>query len=816
MTLFKTGRVLALTLAAALALAACENSEDRAERHYNTALELVEQGDVTRALLELRNVFRYNGTHLEARRLFADLNLEQGDTSMAMRHYLLLAEQDPDNLEVRHILAESAIDQNNWEEARRHGEAAFEIDPDAPRSVLLGIALEYREAVMARDTAAQSAIYQNVAGLIADQPDEILLRRIAIDYLISSPEPASARPEIEAAIALRPMDERLHYTKVRLLHDLGETDAVTEQLEMMFELFPRNQDIEQELVRWYMSQDRPDRAEAFLRAQAEAHPDETDRKMTVVGFLEAVQGQSAARAELERLVRDTEEANAVNTFRAALALLDFRDGATEQAISTLETIIAESEQSDTQRELRIQLAGMYLQLGREDDARAQVTTILEQDRTHVEALLQRATWSLQDGELLQAQSDLRAAQAQDPNNPVIMTFLAAAFARDGSIDLAGEQLARAVQASNNGAAETLRYVAFLREQGRTSAIEPLLSDALRNAPSDLNLLTAMAEHYLRNNRWSEAGALVNRLAETSGEEGPRRAQQLRAAILLGQNQIDEGLSVLQDQVRPGDEDVSAVAVVLSAQVRAGRTEAARAYIAELIAAQPDTPELLLLSANLEALLGNAQQAEENYRAVLNARPDADNASVLLYGLLRGEGRDSDADEVLDAGLTAAPDSIPLLLIRARELEDLGEFDAAIGIYEQMQALAPNNIVAANNLASMLTTYRESEEDLARAAELARPLRDSTIPAFQDTYGWIAFRLGNLEEARVRLEPAAESLPNEPLVQYHLGRLMIALDREEEAIPQLERAIELMQGRDLPQLVSARQHLEALRNPPAAN
>ncbi|MGY6694820.1 MAG: tetratricopeptide repeat protein [Roseinatronobacter sp.] len=816
MTSFKTGRVLALTLAATLALAACESSEDRAERHFNAALELVERGDVTRALLELRNVFRHDGTHLEARRLFADLNLEQGDIGMAMRHYLLLSEQDPDNIEVRHILAEAAIDQNNWEDARRHGDAALELDPDAPRSVLLGIALDYREAVRERDAAAQSRIFQSVAQRIEDQPDEILLRRIAIDYLISSPEPASALPEIEAALTLRPRDERLHYTKVRLLHDLGETDAVTEQLELMFELFPNNEEIELELVRWYMTQDRPDLAEAFLRAQAEAHPDETDRKMTVVGFLESVQGQMAARAELERLVQDTEDAEAVNTFRAALALLDFRDGATDRAMSTLESIIADTEQSDTQRELRIQLAGMYLQLGREDDARTQVTTILEQDRTHVAALVQRATWSLQDGELLQAQSDLRSAQAQDPNNPLIMTFLAAAFARDGSIDLAGEQLARAVQASNNRAAETLRYVAFLREQGRTSAIEPLLSDALRIAPSDIDLLTALAEHYLRNNRWSEAGALVNRLADTAGDEGQRRAQQLRAAILLGQNQIDEGLSVLQDQVRPGDEDVSSVAVVLSAQVRAGRSEAARAYIADLIADQPDSAELRLLSANLDALLGNAQEAEASYRAVLDARPDADNASVLLYGLLRGEGRDDDAEEVLDAALTAAPNSIPLLLIRARELEDAGEFDEAIGIYEQMQALAPNNIVAANNLASMLTTYRESEEDLARAAELARPLRDSTIPAFQDTYGWIAFRLGNLEEARVRLEPAAESLPNEPLVQYHLGRLLIALEREEEAIPQLERAIELMQGRDLPQLASARAHLEALRNPPAAN
>lgn len=813
MRITTSGIAVAIAFAATLALAACESSEDRAERHYASALELVEQGDTTRALLELRNVFRHNGTHLEARRLFADLNMAAGDAALAMRHYLLLSEQDPDNVEVRQILAEQAINQNDWTEAVRHGEVAIARAPQEPRSVALSLALDYRRAVMDRDNAAQTAVFERVQTEIGEQPDNLILRRISIDYLTSRPDPGRAMPDLEAALALRPNDVRLHYALVQLLNTIGDADAVTEQLERMIALFPENEELEPEIVRWHMSQNRPDRAKDFLRAQAAAHSDDPARLMSVVSLMLATEGRAAARAELNALISSTPES--ADIFRSSLAVLDFQDGETDAAIAEMTALIESSEPSDTQRDMRLQLAQMYIALGRTDEARVEIETILTQDPTNVTALVQRAAWLLQERELLQAQSDLRSAQSQDPRNPLIMTYLASAFALDGAMDLAGEQLALAVQASGNGAEETLRYVSFLRQENRTSAIETLLTDALRVAPQNIDLLSAMAEFYLRASRWGEARGLVDRLAAVPGEEGPRLAQQLRAAILLGQDQIDEGLSILQDQVRPDDGNISPVAVVVAAQVRAGRTQAARDYLEGLLAERPDSPELLLLSANLEALLGNADIAEARYRTVLAEQPDADNASVLLYGLLRGEGRDEDADEVLLTGLENTPDSIPLMLIRARELEVRGEFDAAITIYEQMQELTPDNIVAANNLASMLTTYRESEEDLERAAVLARPLRGSTIPAFQDTYGWIAFRQGNLVEAESHLVPAAESLPNEPLVQYHLARLLIAQDRTEEAIIQMERAIELMEGRPLPQMESARAQLDLLLNPAPA-
>ena len=72
--------LLVLALAAGLFLTACEDDQTRAERYYQSALTLMQEGDVERALIELRNVFLNDGFHREARQLYADTVLDGADS----------------------------------------------------------------------------------------------------------------------------------------------------------------------------------------------------------------------------------------------------------------------------------------------------------------------------------------------------------------------------------------------------------------------------------------------------------------------------------------------------------------------------------------------------------------------------------------------------------------------------------------------------------------------------------------------------------------------------------------------------------------
>ena len=146
----------ALALIAMMTLSGCESSEEKAERYYESGLALLEAGDTERALVEFRNVFKYNGFHKEARKTYADTVLKQGNVQEAYGQYLRLIEQYPDTADVRQILAELAITRGDWAEAERHGREALRLAPDAPGVRAVAVALDYRQAVLAHDDAARA------------------------------------------------------------------------------------------------------------------------------------------------------------------------------------------------------------------------------------------------------------------------------------------------------------------------------------------------------------------------------------------------------------------------------------------------------------------------------------------------------------------------------------------------------------------------------------------------------------------------------------------------------------------------------------
>ena len=148
-------------------------------------------------------------------------------------------------------------------------------------------------------------------------------------------------------------------------------------------------------------------------------------------------------------------------------------------------------------------------------------------------------------------------------------------------------------------------------------------------------------------------------------------------------------------------------------------------------------------------------------------------------------------------------------IKAGEYERAENFDGAIKIYEDLYEIDSNSMIVANNLASLITTYRDDVESLERAFTIARRLRETDIPAFQDTYGWIEYRRGNFEDALEYLEPAAAGLPKDPLAQFHLGMTYAALKNTIKAREVLTRALEIAGDSPLKQFKVAKETLDGL-------
>lgn len=807
----RRGTLGALILAASLGLSACQSSEEKAEDFYQSGLELLAAGDEERALIQFRNVFDYNGFHLEARKTYADILLKRGEVQEAYGQYLRLIEQYPDTVPVRQTLAETAFDLGDWTEVELHGRAAIALAPEDPRSKAIAIALAYREATLARNTADQEKLAAEASALVAVHPENPLARRVIIDRLMTGPTPEAAAPEIDAALALDPDSFVLNSMKLNILSRDVTTDAFGAQLQKMVDLFPANADLKQALISWYMSNGDADKAETFLRAEAARDGAGLPERISVVQFLSAVRGREQARAELDRLIAAAPEAPETAVYRSLLATMDFEEGKVNEAIAAMDSILNDAPRTDQTRDIEVIFADILAQSGQQDRSDALIAKILTEDPSNVGALKIRASRAIATDRIGDAIVDLRAAQDQAPQDAEIMALLATAFQRDGSLDLAGEQLANAVRASGSAPEQSLRYAAFLRSQGRSGVAETVLTDARRVSPDNPAILLALAELAVEAGNWAAAQNIATNLRQLELPETQQAAQQVQAAILLGQNRIDEGLELLADQASAGEGDIRALSLLISAQLRNGKTEEAQSLLTAELSKSPDSPDLRLIQAQVDAILGRSAEAEATLRALMTEAPEAEAPARLLFGLLLGEGRVDEADATLTAALAAQPESATLLWMQAGRLEARDDFEGAISIYERLYAQNSADPIIANNLASMLSTYRSDPESLDRAATIARRLRDTTVPAFQDTYGWIAYRRGDLQEALTYLEPAASALANDPVVQFHLGRLYADLGRNDEAKVQFQRALDLGGERKLPQLEEAQVLLEQLGN-----
>lgn len=801
-----------LLVLAMLALAGCESSDRKAERYYQSALTLMQEGDVDRALVELRNVFKYNGFHKDARKLYADTQLSRGNVNEAYSQYLRLIEQYPDTLDVRLTLAALALDRGNWDEVERHGNAAIALAPDDPGSRAVAVALSYRKALQAQDNAARDAATDQAETLLAADPDNRIARRVAIDGRLQQNDLPAALTLVEGALEQQSNNLELHMLRFRILANLGDAKAASAALEATYQQFPDRAEVGDELIRWYLMQRDLDGAESLLRRLAGDDPHLLEEQATLVRFLVRARGPEVAMAELDGLIAKATDPAARDFYHSLRAALDFEAGDHEGAIIATQKLLEGAEATDQTRRIRVMLARMLLDTGNPVGAREQVETVLSEDPGQVSALKMRAHFLLDEDKPDAAILDLRAALNGAPRDPAIMEAMAEAHLRAGARDLAGERMAMAVEVSDSAPEYALPYARFLLQDGRLQTAESVLVAARRNSPGNPDILNELGRIWIEQDNTTALQELLQQLRATDSPQARTMAANLEAAMLMRQGRSDEGMAILEKEAG-GDADGEAadrsLAALVISRLGNGEIEAAREAVDAARAARPDAATPRLLSAMVAAMSGDPATAEADLRALIADDPGAEAPVSRLVSLLAAQGRTSEAIGVLEAGMAAQPESTALPLMRAGFYRADGDFDQAIALLEKVYAANSDDVTVANDLASMLADYRDDAPSLDRAYTIGRRLSGLKVPSFQDTLGWIEYRRGNHAQALASLKAAAEAIPDDPLIQLHLGIAYAAMGRGDEARPHLEQGLQAAKSRPLPHVDEAQKILDGL-------
>lgn len=308
--------------------------------------------------------------------------------------------------------------------------------------------------------------------------------------------------------------------------------------------------------------------------------------------------------------------------------------------------------------LRLELARLYRQAGRPDQARGVMDALADTGADSAQSLFARALFARELGEWAQVQVLLEQVPAGS-RDAEMTTLLDTAWV--------------------HGQAAQARALVQARRDGEAQMLLARVESALGERASDPAVIATLAGAYADIGSGQRAMVLAERLLEGS----PGVEQRLQYASVLLQAGRDSEVAAMLRQLEDApvtaaqraDLDALRSGYVLR-QVDAlrelGNLEGAYEVLAPELARQPDEPGNIAALARLYASAGDHGQALALYRQQLQLAPD-DVDGLTAAAASAGAMRDLDlAGQYLEQALALAPESPDVLAAAGRVYRDAGK------------------------------------------------------------------------------------------------------------------------------------------------
>jgi tetratricopeptide (TPR) repeat protein len=472
----------------------------------------------------------------------------------------------------------------------------------------------------------------------------------------------------------------------------------------------------------------------------------------------------------------------------ALAEFDIGESKFADAATRFAALIKASTAADDIAAARTRLADLSFSQKNIAGTESVVADLLKADARSVAGLRLRGMVRIEQGRTEEAVGDLRQALNDQPKSPELLMLLGRAYERAGSIELADKNYSDAMKAANYAPRVGLDYATFLERRGIRQHAENVLTELATRNPGEVGVLSALAQAKLARQDWVGAQEIAEALRKLGNQAGT--ADQIVAAVLGGQRKYEESLGVLQSAQASNPNALQPMYALVRTYIQAQRADRAEAFLQSVLKANPANADAYVLLGFAQLARNAPNDAEKSFSSAIERQPKSVGGYQALADLHLRRGNRDAAVAVVRAGLNQLPGNSVLRLIEAGTLELKREYEAAIAAYEGMLKDEPGSMVVANNLASLLSDQRTDKASLERASVVAARLRNSPLPHFKDTLGWISFQRGDHKAAVPLLEDAARELPNVALVRYHLAMAYGAIDQQGKAADQLRQALEL--------------------------
>ena len=645
--------------------------------------------------------------------------------------------------------------------------------------ILAGQAQENNDAIL-------KEVQQNVDGLLKRNPKSWEGHKLSGDLAMlataklyraakvqdAKQELGVAISEYRQALAVKPGDPIITLALGRTLVVDGETGEAETLFRSMIAKDKKNMNGYYELYRVYLSQRKIAEAEAILKTAMQNNPGDTQLRLTLARFYFAANKRTELVALLNQMKSD------LKLFPDAY----FQSGDFYLRVNDLDDAIKQYEegiQKDPSRRntyLKHEIEG-YVRAGRTNLAFEKNESILKNDPKDPEARGLRATFKLDQGDVNAALSELQSVVTAKPNNFVARFNLGRAHFSRGEYEQARQEFDTAIQLRPDYIPARLAQIQVALLRGNSDAAIHDADETIRIAPNSVEAKVMKAAALQRLQRFDEARALLTAILDKQpkqvdtllelgvldlNEKKTKEAQDFfRRAWeanpnnmrgLLGEsraylldNQPDKSVQLIEVEAQKKPANLDLQRELGNAEMSAGQYDKAIASFQSLMARVSDPR----LQADLWTRTGEAYLRKGDLQQSINSLEKAH------------EGLPNSASITTNLGMLYASESKP---------------DLARKYYEMSLKVDPNNALALNNLAYLISESKNGDLDQALTYATRAKQRLPEHAEINDTLGWIYLKKNLTDNAIDTFRTLVVKAPQNPTYHYHYAMALLQKGR----------------------------------------
>ncbi|MET0917748.1 MAG: XrtA/PEP-CTERM system TPR-repeat protein PrsT [Burkholderiales bacterium] len=490
-------------------------------------------------------------------------------------------------------------------------------------------------------------------------------------------------------------------------------------------------------------------------------------KSNVAGKVRLAQVRLAA-GESERGIRDLEALSQSDTGQyqsdLALILAHIQRREYDKALAA----IAALEKKQPDNTITGNLRGSVFMAKRDiKGARASFDKVLAAKPTDVSAAYNLALIDVQEGKADDARKRYEAMIAKDPKNEQLLIALAqvTTLTRDNP-DEVKAVIDRAIAAVPDSPRVRLALVAHYSQQKDSRAALSAAQAAQAAFPNDPQVVEALGAAQFAAGETNQAVATFARLVAL--QPGVPATLLRLAAVQYATKDYAGAIESSRKALALQSDLPQAWAMLSKSQVLAGQSATALADARKL---QKDQPKNVLGFALEGELMAGDKKWSEAAVALTEAlkRQPSPQMAAALFASLENAGKTAEAKAFAEKWTREHPADTTLAELVAMQTMGRKEYSTAAAQYRAILAVNPENAVALNNLAWLLSEAGDpkAREYAERAYHLA-PFNASVV----DTLGWTLFKTGDTARGTQLLRLASNLEPNQAEIRLHLAQALL--------------------------------------------